>query len=411
MNRYKDLLILVVLILFSAFWVIRHFDIVGDDLSSSYLGCKMIATHQETHLYSHDPVNFDLVGDPVWKTEADRDDYQGTSHPYVQTPLWAYSLLPLCEHTTYPTFNRFFLVVAMVCFSGMIWVITRYWVPRFYAPLWIGLICVALFTVEPFRYAILLVQTHIIFVLLGIMALTFARRNPILAGLLLALAAVVKITPGFLVIYWVLTRQWKAAFSFVGWSVLLALITVVATGPGLMLAFLHEISQTSNVLLVAWNNQSLAGWWMGRYYPQPELHEWYIHPLPPLVKITSLTISVALTALGGFLDGKLPERPSYGAALALVAATVFAPIAWSHYYFLLLLPVLLMIDSYLRRPSWALLGLTAMIFGLNLDKDLFRGALHLQAILPTYSQFYAGLLAIAAMVFLRLRQPAADLRI
>ncbi len=407
MKRYKDMLVVAVLIVFTVFWVVRHFATTGDDLSSSYIGCQIISSHQATHLYSHDPFNFNLVADPLWAAEAAREGFRGTYHPYVQTPLWAFALQPLCTRVSYPFFCRVFLVLVMLCFSGMIWVVTRYWVPKFHSPLWIGLICTALFIAEPFRYSIQLVQTHIIFVLLSIIALVCARRYPIVAGLLLAVAAEVKITPGFLVVYWALTRQWKAALSFVGWSMLLVLITVTTTGPALMIDFLHRFSQTSNVLLVSWNNQSFAGWWMGRHYPSTELHQWYIHRLPPFVKAASLSICLLLTAWGGLIDGKSPERPPCGAALTLVAAMILAPIAWSHYYFLLLVPVLFMGDSYLRQRSWVLLVSILAVLALNVDQDLFIRALHLNAILPIYSQFYAGLLALLGMVFIHYRKRSA----
>ena len=410
-SRNKQPLILLVLFLFTAFWVAHHLNVVGDDLSSSYFGCQIVAHGEGTHLYSHDPVLFDVVGDPLWTATAHQAGYFGLLHPYVQTPLWAYSLRPLCTSLRYSAFNKLFLVLAMLSFAATIWLVARYWAPRLFHPGWIALICAMLFLAYPFRYAILLTQTHIFFVLLTILALILARRQHIvLAGLCLALAAAVKITPGFLLLYWLMTRQRKAALSFVLWSVLLVCITVLGAGLPLTLAYVRELSATSKVLLVSYNNQSFVAWWMGHFYPHSETLAWRIHQIPTLVRDLSLALSLAVTLVGGWIDRAATGRTylrlgsPYGAAIAMMGATMFAPIAWTHYYILLLVPAMMMLNAYLEERSPILLGTLVAILLLNLDPHLFRGALHLDRIPMIRDQFYSGILAVGGLLYLYARQ-------
>ena len=200
MKRNSQIAIFVVLFLFGLLSAVRHFSSPGADLSSSYYGCRLLATYQDEHIYSRDPVNYDRVGDPVWDHLAARTGFSAVRilHPYVQTPLWAFALRPLCTTLAFPAFNDIFLFLLAFSLVGTIWLVARFWAPRTFHPGWIALICAALYLTEPYKYAFMLTQTHMIFVLLTAAALLLAQRGaPIWAGLLLAAAAAIKITPAF----------------------------------------------------------------------------------------------------------------------------------------------------------------------------------------------------------------------
>ena len=210
-----------------------------------------------------------------------------------------------------------------------------------------------------------------------------------------------------------IVRQRKAAVSFLAASVVLTAMVAITTGPALLWMYLHELSEVSNVLLVAFNNQSLAAEIATLRHPgvRLELFDWRIHQLSPLVKITSLLLSIGVAVLGGWLDRRLEssarERPvqvawpPYGAVMCLVGATMFAPIAWSHYYIVLLLPVVLLLDRARQRHAPLYLGLALVIFLLNLYPVAYREIAHqFHAWSILRSQFDAGLLAILGMILL-----------
>jgi hypothetical protein len=200
-------------------------------------------------------------------------------------------------------------------------------------------------------------------------------------------------------------------------SIALAAITVVAVGPGVSLAYLHSLSQNSHVLLVAFNNQSFAAWREGQHFPASELNIWHILRIPVRMKFATLGLSLLVTLWGGWMDRRATlvrlKMPPYGAIFAMVGATVFATIAWSHYYILLIIPVMLMLDAALGEPdrmkSAGLVVLSLAVLALNLYPLSWRMilmhpfVLHGHEISLVRSQFYSGLLAMSGMWMLAAR--------
>ena len=404
--------VLLVLAGFLTAGLLRYGNRQGEDLYSSYAGCRLMVTGQTSHLFAYDPVLFSAVGpDAAWRRVALGGGYYGGAHPYVQTPLWAYVLQPLCAHPGFKHFVHVFAVLLMLSFAGMLWLVARFWTPSFFHPVALGLVLLGLWFSEPFVYAMLLMQTHILFLLLGVAGLILAgRRRPLLAGLLVALAAAVKLTPIFLVVYWLARRRWAAAVAALVWSGALWLLTVGLTGWPLTAAYMAVLKRVSHVLLISQNSQSFAAWVMGRFYPRPEYLVLHSFPLPAALRIGSLLLLILFTVLGGLLD-RARERslagmplPPLGAGIALVAATIFAPIAWSHYFIVLVIPVMLLVEEARRRGSlgtparYALLAATALAVALNflpLSTDVVGSYLGRWSILR--SQFDSGAICLLAL--------------
>lgn len=340
----------------------------GDDLSSSYVGCRVVAAGQLQHLYSIDARAFDRVDDPVWKQIAGQTGFPATGilHPYVQTPLWALSLEPLCTRTRYRTFQGIFLALEIGCFSAFLWTIAVNWTPSLFHPGWMVLIALVFYTSDPVRYALTFAQTHILYILLTILALQCDRKRPVLAGALLALAAAVKITPAYFFLYWLILRRWKPAASFAATSALLVAVSTALLGWPLFDEYLHVLSGVSNVLLVSYNNQSFPAAMMSHAFPSSEMIHWTPHLLPPWLKMLTSALAVASTVVGGWLDRRSPDRAPLGAIFALVGVTVFTPIAWTHYFFILIIPVMVGLEYLRSSRPYALLAALALICVLNL---------------------------------------------
>jgi hypothetical protein len=419
MSAKREWQVLCVLLLFVIVAFVRHRDTVASDLAPSYLGCRVLAGGGQQHLYAHDPVLFNHVYDSFWDAAKKAGglplDYN--TPPYVQTPLWAWALEPVCTRMSFQSFVWMFLGLTLVGFASTIGVVARYWAPRLFHPGWIAVVCVALYPTEAFQYSLHLVQTHVLFVFLMVAALTLAGRGrPVWGGLLLAVAAAVKITPGFLLIYWLIQRNWKAAASFVFWSIAIGVVTLLVAGPKLSLEYLHTLSRASNLLLVAFNNQSFAAWWMGRSYPASELFVWHTFNMPMGMKVISTALSLGSATIGGWMDRASTAKtagamPWFGAAFAIVGTMIFAPIAWSHYSVVLVIPAMLLMDGSLRetmsfrwRYCFSLIALT--ILALNLYplsyREILMHAFKLKAmggqtLSLVRSQFYAGLCSLVGM--------------
>lgn len=423
--RSRVLLVLLILALFVVAGFFEYNDVDGDDLSASYVGCRLIASGQAAHLYTHDPLNFAAIGpDDPWQSAADQGNYEGFLHPYVQTPLWAYALQPLCTRTDFPLFKQIFSGLAMLCFAGVIGLVAWFWTPDLFHPLPIGVIVLAVWFSQPFQYAMSLMQTHVLFILLALLSLMLAeRKRPGLAGLLLACTAAVKVTPAILVLYWLLRKRWQAVASMAAWSAMLLVATVLTTGQPLFRDYLANLHRVSQVLLVAQNNQSFAAWCMGYLYPAAEVKRFAMLPLPHLVRLGSTALTLLCAIAGGLLDRRRPptafeRRPTpqstrapIGALLTLVAATAFAPIAWTHYAIVLIAPVMVLAQAYrdLRR-RWIPPAII-LILALNLRPlatDVVN--LHIGRLSLLRSHFYAEILCILALGVLAWKQPCAPVQ-
>ncbi len=392
--------ITVVLLVFLAAGLTRYIHGTGDDLSASYIGCRLVATGQVGHLYAHDPENFSAIGnDTAWSEAAALGKFSGVLHPYVQTPLWAYALQPLCSRTSFPAFNGIFVGLTLLCFAGCVLLIARFWAPGLFHPLAIGVCLLWLWCSVPFQYAMFLTQTHVIFLLMICSSLVLAeRRQPLAAGLLLACATAVKITPGVFVVYWLLTRRWKAAASMAAWSAALWGATIFTAGPRLAAEYRATLNAVSHVLLVSQNNQSFAAWWMSRFYAPDEVFDYQVFPLPHAIQLVGIALMLGCTILGGLIDRRRASAPPIGAMMTLVAATIFAPIAWTHYFVILLGPLMILAQQSWRLRSWTLAGLALAIAALNLQPfagDVQNGDIGSLALVRGH--FLAGVLALIAL--------------
>jgi hypothetical protein len=428
MSTKREWQVLCVLLLFVIVAFVRHRDTAASDLAPSYLGCRVLADGGRQHLYAHDPVLFNHVRDPFWDAAEEEGGLwpNYNTPPYVQTPLWAWALEPVCTRMSFRGFIWTFLGLTLVCFASTIWVVARYWTPRLFHPGWIAVVCAGLYLTEAFQYSLHLVQTHILFVFLMVAALTLAGRGrPVSGGLLLAVAAAVKITPGLLLIYWLVQRNWKAAASFVFWSIAIAVVTLMVAGPKLSLEYLHTLSRASNLLLVAFNNQSFAAWWMGRSYPASELFVWHTFDLPMRMKVISTALSLGSATMGGWMDRTSTAKtgsiiPCFGAGFAIAGTMIFAPIAWSHYSIVLVIPAMLLIDGSLRetlsfRWRYGFFLIALIVLALNLYplsyREILMHAYKLKApggqtLSLVRSQFYAGLCSMVGMWLLHSRWKA-----
>jgi len=329
---------------FAAFSLFYFLNSPGDDLSSSYIGCRLLANGSSAHLYDFNPELFHVVDTSAWISTAENAHYSGFLHPYVQTPLWAWGLTPLCGHLPFSAFSNVFLCVALLSLIVTIETVARTWAPTFLRPLPLAILLVAVAMSTPFQYAMWLVQTHALFLMLTVLALHFAERDrPIQAGAALALACAVKITPGFLLVYWLIGGRRRAALWFVVGSLTIAAFTVAAVGFDLTLDYVQSMRRVSNVLLVSFNNQSVTAFLAYSQSMFSELNNWRILPLTPALKAVSAVTSVGSVAFAGWMSRKR-ELTGATVALALIGVTVFSPIAWTH-YFLCVIPAVMILTN------------------------------------------------------------------
>jgi len=343
----------------------------GDDLSSTYVASRLLATGNQDVVYSHDPDYFHIVKDPIWRAVADDGGFKGFLHPYVQIPLWAAALQPLCMSITFNTFNNLFVLLIAISIAGMVWLSTR-WLTSFgIAPLPILGLLLWLWFSHPFQYTMFLTQTHPLFLLATLGAVVMAeRKKELFAGILLACAAIIKITPALFLIYWAINRKWKAIFWFFVTVIGLVLASLAVTNIELNLTYLSELRRISNVLLVSWNNESLAALIMGYDYPS-EIMDWRMLPLPTWLKIIGTCFALGTMVVAGWMR-RLEVEEGATISIAFVGMTAFIPIAWSHYFIVLLIPMAYLMGRAVKKPVLWIVIIVLILLTLNASVSLFR---------------------------------------
>lgn len=330
--------------IFLVYGLISFKNAPGDDLSSSYIGCYLLASGNAHHLYDFHPNYFHIVNTDIWVQTAKQAQFQGFLHPYVQIPLWAWILQPICTQMNFEAFKLIFLFTALLSTVLMIELIARNWAKRFLMPISLGLLLIAITVMTPFTYAMWLVQTHIIFILFSVIALYLAERNrPIVAGLLLAIACSVKITPSFLLIFWLVAGRYRASVWFILWSCVLGILTLIAVGWDSVIDYFYSMKRVANILLVSFNNQSLSSWLADSSVMYAELKKWTIFSLPSGFKMISLGASVTSVLMAGWMFKKSGNL-KIPMVFALISMTIFSPIAWTHYFLILIPAMMILID-------------------------------------------------------------------
>jgi uncharacterized membrane protein len=329
----------------------------------------------------------------------------GVVTPYIQTPLYAWLVSPLAGHFEFATFRHIFLVLAAAATACLVFVTARHWAPPLARPRWQAGLLAGLFFSVPNIAAVALGQTHIYFILLTVLAIIAAQRDrAIAAGALLALAAAVKISPGWIALAWLAAGYWRAAGSFAITSAGLLLLAWLQIGSPGMAAFGHGLGHSASVATLRFNNDSLASVLMGAWLDQQAAFHDLKPAMPMWVKLASAAALVVACLGAGLLDrvrlARAPgERVQVGPVVALVAATAFSPLAWNHYYIVLIVPVILFLDVVRGRGSWVWAVPVAAV--VVLDYPPVAYAVHDAIwVVALRSEFWAALICLCALPFL-----------
>jgi hypothetical protein len=170
--------------------------------------------------------------------------------------------------------------------------------------------------------------------------LRYAWLTGAFAGVGVGLATAIKLTPGLFIMYFVVTRQWRAAFTAIGTA-------VGAAGVGYLFAqresttyFAQIMWDTNRVGVVdATPNQSLAGL-LARAYDSPTTP-----------RLMWLAFAVLILAVGLSRARTAHSEGDELAAFTLVGLTanVICPISWTHHLVFVVPALVILIDSALRR--------------------------------------------------------------
>jgi hypothetical protein len=263
------------------------------------------------------------------------------AHP----PASVLTLLPLAPLDFRPAF----LLWNTLSLAGLAWSLWR--VARnldMPIAIWTVFPVVTLLVVcSPFRLQMYYGQFNLLLLWLFIAAWDAARRSKDRrAGILLGIATVLKLFPGWLLVCFALRSRWRiVAWGALSFAVMIAL-SEVCLGFGVHGQYFGDVLPVTSRYRQHWLNLSAAGLWYKLFDPARPSYEIIAYPLldSPLLAVIASAITTAVI-LG--LLAYLFTRPRYQSdedgsfALGLVTMLIVSPITWDHYFLLLLLPLAL----------------------------------------------------------------------
>jgi hypothetical protein len=245
----------------------------------------------------------------------------------------------------------------------------------------------------------------VIVVLLG--ALFFMRKGRLfLAGLLLGAMAAIKLPLLLFGIYYALRKRWAVVAGGITILTVIFGLSLLVFGWDFNVRWYEIcIAPYSTNPLPAFNVQSVASFFARLQTGRAGMMDWRPHELSPLLKIASKGVVLVLfgvTLMVGWLARRKQGAPAAGSwaeivefAIVMTLASVASPLAWSHYFLWLLMPLALFLDGSpfcptdrLRRT--ALWIATALIIPLCLPLEI-AGLAGKFYVLGVSSYLYAAL--------------------
>jgi hypothetical protein len=258
--------------------------------------------------------------------------------------------------------------------------------------------------------------THFVLLLLVVAALCLERGRGIAAGVMLALAALIKLPLFLLGGCFLLRRQWRVLMGFGGTVLLTAGVSVLVFGLDLHRFWYEQcVRPFMGRPLVAFNVQSTSGFLARLVSDQdPDTsglgtwESWQPIAVSRLFKAGHFAFVSLLAGATAWACRRPAGRgfavDSLELSLFLCLALVASPISWTHYYLLLLLPLCLCLGGRLAVPAGPLWSglLLASVALLSAPVTSFAATnLVVRTLVSHY--WFGGMLLWATLLALRLQ--------
>ena len=334
-----------------------------DDWAALWIAGMLFRRGQQDHLYDHHPEDFSVLHGPAW-LEAAADVSAPFPHPYVHNPLVAAALSPFSETIDFDT-----SFVLLLFFSGAAIVVTvaasfYLWFGRTMPWGWAALATGVVLALPMTSTSFWLGQTTPLIVAGVCYGLAASRSRPWAAGIVLAVVAIVKLTPYvlFVVLAFFAWRR-RALWWALGSTAVLYALMFVLVDTAVVGQWWQRLGDINEGVVISGANQSLTYWYLAADYPL-KYHAELVTDFPAQ--------AVALPRLGAFITAVVAAAVAWWhqqyrfeilTVSALLVATAFSTIVWNHYA-LVVVPVLLGLVAIAHsapRLQWSLLGAALVV--------------------------------------------------
>jgi alpha-1,2-mannosyltransferase len=385
------------------------------DFTSYYVAGASVLEGGDADLYS--PATSDMIlakaeADSPWRRIADARGVEDANW-YLYPPFFAVAFAPLAL-LSYDRAHDAWYLLNLACLAGSLALLVRAFRERLSgaqagsAVILTALLWPALFTfgAGQANYIILLL------VIAGLAA--SARGKDIAAGLAIAGATAIKLTPGLLFAWFL----WKGRWRLVAWGAagvaLLSISGLPFVGWEPYRVYVSEMLPLLARGCANWVNQSLAAF--ASRLAGVSMFGWQIAPADPVVHYGVRVAAMALVGWMAWLTRPVSSRESMtlGFALVLVTTLFLSPISWVHHS-VMTIPAIFILLRHLSRTerltwgrAWLLAGAYTLIAIYFKPPGIFGARL----LTPLASYHLAGNVVIWAMIAAEIlhlrREPPAE---
>jgi len=351
------------------------------DFTSYYVAAATLVEAKGDPLYYPDTPDMILARAETpspWTETAARFGVRDANY-YLYPPFFAMAMTPLAL-LAYGTAHGVWYLVNLAALAAAVWLYLRSRRAELsQAEIALAVIGVSLSWPALFTFGAGQANWIVLLMLVGALACLRARRD-IPAGLLVAGAAAVKLTPVLMLVWLAWRRRWAAVGAACAALGLLVAAGWGAAGWNAYVVYAREMVPLLSRGCAHWVNQSL-GAFMTRLFDAPDIFSWALADPSTIARLASTGAGLAMVAASFWIIHQAgsrhsPEGLDMPAMLAMLdmefclmtVVTLFvSPISWTHHSVLSLLGFFLLARALLAAGESGRPGLTwrlAILFGI-----------------------------------------------
>lgn len=368
-SQQRPMLDILLCVLFVSLSYLVIGDPVSGDLRAVWFAARYLAEGKTALVYPAASVPFQMLAPPEWYDRAASEGYAGTVYPYLYPPLWAWLFGKLTGVATFTSFKLAATLINPWLLVGTLvgaWRIAAADSPRspFLLIGFLVLLCGSTGAIALFQN-----QPQILVAFLTIWAIERAERDhPVTAGILLALAAALKLYPAFYVLFWLALGKRRAAGAFVIFGGLLGLASIAACGWPLHRHYLDlvlSISRTAMLTRLSFIWEGVLAQWfypdMVRFVADPGAEMahvrfgWWVMEKPPALAwgMRFAFFGALALLLRSFYRSRTAADRALLWPVAFATLSLLGPMSWTYHY-LTLVAFAPCLSRYLKPATAAL---------------------------------------------------------
>lgn len=369
---------LILAVCFVVFSVVAFRDGAAADFRALWYAGDYLAQGRADLIYPRDTDVFTMLPPPEWIEQLMAQGFHGEVYPFIYPPLWAWLAAQATRLMTFDTLLDWVAVINPVLMLVMLLAARSLAAPGMRLWLFLGLGLVVLMLTPVGLVALIQSQPQILVACLTVLAVERCERGaPRLAGVLLAVAAAIKLYPAFYVLFWLVCGRRQAALSFVLAGAVLGLLSMLLVGWPAHAAFLHMVKLISDTVLVTRQSFALETLVAQVFYfdtlelvPAPSTYTldgqgmgWYVLAKPPILAAAFKLAQVAALVWLAVLFRRHPTQEARAMLwpLAFAVLSLLGPIAWSYHFLSAVAFVPALFGRFRPAPALALLALFILV--------------------------------------------------